>query len=589
MERIGQYEVIEKLGEGGMGVVYKGRDPRFDRFVAIKLLHPSLLTDAQVLERFKAEAVIQAKLSHPNIVSVYDFIFEETRLAMVLEFIEGRPLSAVLETEGALPLERGVALMAQVLSALDYAHDCGLVHRDIKPANIMVQRVRNDEIARVMDFGIAKILGADKQRTAASAKMGTLAYMSPEHLRSPRDVDQRSDIYSLGVTLFEMLTGRLPFDAETEYDLMRRIVEEPPEIPLERAEAIPPPVRQALLRAMAKDPAERFQECGDFRAELMGFAATQHLSASVLQAARAAAPPMPPAIAPPATPPAPSPYSATPPPPRAASGPIFEAHAAGRPERPPGAKGLGLGLGIAAGAAVLAVGLFLGLGGNKESGDAQPLLPAAPPAPAPPAATVAPLPEPTPAALTAADVQRLLDEKLEAKKQADAAVGREERQKNLTAARTRIRADLDRIREGLAAGALEGLDTEVAKAQGAASLFAADLRSELEELQSLEGQVDAAKREQDRKRSEDDAAREGARLAGRTMDTIQNLFAQKKYAEAKSMAQQLADDPETPAAIAADARSMVTRASEAMKSAWGGASIQNEKTQVVKPRGGSDL
>jgi serine/threonine-protein kinase len=265
---IGSYEVVDLIGEGGMGAVYRGRDPRFDRPVAIKVLHPQFQRDPGVVERFKAEAVIQAKLNHPHIVTVLDFVAEPGALAIVMEFVDGLPLGNIVEAKGALAIDRTVRLVDQVLSAMGYAHKRGLVHRDIKPSNILVQSIEGEEYAKVMDFGIAKILGSEKLRTATGAKMGTLAYMSPEHVRSPKHVDARSDIYSLGVVLFELLTGCVPFDAETEYELMRRIVQEAPPDPRSLTASLPEALTAVVARALAKDPAERYHSCEEMRRAL---------------------------------------------------------------------------------------------------------------------------------------------------------------------------------------------------------------------------------------------------------------------------------------------------------------------------------
>jgi len=262
MKAIGQYEIIEISGEGGMGTVYKGRDPRFNRPVAIKLLHDHLSRDAELLERFKNEAIIQARLQHPNIVTVYDFVAEDGVIAMVMEYVQGRSLAQLIaESAGPLELARAVALMGQILSAMEYAHTAGLVHRDLKPANVIVQELAGEEIAKVLDFGIAKILGSEKLRTATSAKMGTLCYMSPEQLKSPKSVDRRSDIYSLGIMFFEMLTGQLPFEADSEFELMRQTVEQAPPLPSLYNPNLQPEVQEILLRALAKKREDRFASC----------------------------------------------------------------------------------------------------------------------------------------------------------------------------------------------------------------------------------------------------------------------------------------------------------------------------------------
>jgi tRNA A-37 threonylcarbamoyl transferase component Bud32 len=264
---VGTYELRDLIGEGGMGAVYRGRDPRFDRPVAIKVLHPHFQRNPDIVARFKAEAVIQAKLNHPNIVSVLDFVADDQHLAIVMEFVEGIPLDRMIEQgNGPLDPDLVVDLFGQALSGIGFAHSKGLVHRDLKPSNILVQTFDDgDLLAKIADFGVAKILGTEKLRTATTAKMGTLAYMSPEHLRSPKCVDARSDLYSLGVTLFEALTGRVPLDADTEYELMRQIVETP--VPPARSlnASLPPAFDAILARATAKDPAERYQSAAAFR------------------------------------------------------------------------------------------------------------------------------------------------------------------------------------------------------------------------------------------------------------------------------------------------------------------------------------
>lgn len=298
MRSIGSYEIVSLLGDGGMGSVYKARDPRFDRLVAVKLLHPHYQRDPGIVQRFRSEAVIQAKLNHPGIVRVIDFVETGDELAMVQEYVEGRPLSAILDSAPAgLGESLASDLTCQVLSALGHAHARGLVHRDVKPANILVWESEGQRVAKVTDFGIAKILGDDKKMTATGAKMGTLAYMSPEHIRSPKSVDARSDLYSVGVTLYEMLSGRLPFPQDTEYELMRHVLEvEPPPLP-----ACAPPASarlQAILdRSLSKDPADRFASAEEFAAALRGetanVAAPRRRTTQVRAAAPGLAPPVP--------------------------------------------------------------------------------------------------------------------------------------------------------------------------------------------------------------------------------------------------------------------------------------------------------
>lgn len=265
MDRIGRYEVIEIIGDGGMGTVHKGRDPRFNRPVAIKLLHDHLIRDPQLLERFKNEAIIQARLQHPNIVTVYDFILEDDNAAMVMEFVEGQTLEEIIEKQtGPMPYDLCLDIFTQVLLAMSFAHAQGLVHRDIKPSNIIVRRIGKHLQIKVMDFGVAKILGDGKLRTATSAKIGTLWYMSAEQIKSPKDVDLRSDIHSLGVTLYQMATGRVPFDDEAEFDLMRKIVQGDFPPPNSVYPGVSPEFQDVIVKAIASDKEDRFQNCEAF-------------------------------------------------------------------------------------------------------------------------------------------------------------------------------------------------------------------------------------------------------------------------------------------------------------------------------------
>jgi serine/threonine protein kinase len=271
-EFIGRYEVLSVLGDGGMGTVYKARDPRFDRIVALKVLHPQLQRDPGTLERFKIEAVIQAKLNHPHIVVVYDFLEEGSQVALVMQHAPGKALDRLLQEQGRMPIARAVALLVQVLDAIQYAHENGLVHRDLKPANILVESTEVGDFVRVTDFGVAKVLGATRGRTATGARIGTLDYMAPEQLRHPKDVDGRADIYALGVVLYELLTGVVPFDDDTELGLMQKIVESHIDLPRSREPSIPTALEEVILRAMAREPHARFCNCRDFRAELLSSA-----------------------------------------------------------------------------------------------------------------------------------------------------------------------------------------------------------------------------------------------------------------------------------------------------------------------------
>lgn len=260
---IGNYKVTEKLGEGGMGTVFKGIDVMLDREVAIKMLRPELARQAQIVERFRSEAVTLAKLNHPNIATLYSFQRQGDDFFMVMEYVSGETLDALIRRKGAMPTDEAISLFCQALEGMGRAHKLVIVHRDIKPANMMLTE---DGSIKVMDFGIARVLGTARM-TRQGNIVGTIEYMSPEAIQGA-EVDARSDIYSLGILLYEMLTGRVPFVNDTEYSLMMAQINEPPPPPRAFAPHIPIPVEQAILRALAKRPEERFQSVGDFRRAL---------------------------------------------------------------------------------------------------------------------------------------------------------------------------------------------------------------------------------------------------------------------------------------------------------------------------------
>jgi eukaryotic-like serine/threonine-protein kinase len=271
LRSIGHYEVLELIGEGGMGTVYRALDPRFDRPVAVKVLHEQLRRDLQVVTRFKAEAVIQAKLNHPGIISVYDFVEEPECIGMIMEFVDGVPLNQMIVRERRIPVGRCFSIVSQLLDAIAWAHAQGLIHRDIKPSNVIVRHAQGKDLVKVGDFGVAKVVGSDKMMTATGAKMGTLAYMSPEQFVRPRDVDARTDIYAIGITLYEMLTGAVPFQGDTDYELMQRIVNEEPPAVSGHIDA-PPDLDELVARAIAKDRDERYGSCEEFQEALDGAA-----------------------------------------------------------------------------------------------------------------------------------------------------------------------------------------------------------------------------------------------------------------------------------------------------------------------------
>ncbi|PYS97871.1 MAG: hypothetical protein DMF65_10785 [Acidobacteria bacterium] len=268
---VGNYKIEQKLGEGGMGAVFRGVDMMLEREVAIKFLRPELSSQPQVVERFRSEAVTLAKLNHPNIATLYNFMRQGDSFFMVLEFVRGSTLDTVIQQRGAVPSEHAIPLFCQMLDGIQHAHDFGIIHRDIKPANMMLTEKGT---LKVLDFGIARILGTARM-TRQGNIIGTIEYMSPEQVRG-FETDARSDIYSLGMLLYEMLTGRCPFDMQNEFELMKAQIEQFPMPPRQLNPAIPEVVEQAIWRSIQKDPAQRFQSASEFRTFLLnaGFAAT---------------------------------------------------------------------------------------------------------------------------------------------------------------------------------------------------------------------------------------------------------------------------------------------------------------------------
>ncbi|HKV41380.1 MAG TPA: protein kinase [Blastocatellia bacterium] len=261
----GNYKILDKIGEGGMGAVYKGVDLMLEREVAVKVLRPELATQPQVVERFRAEAVTLAKLNHPNIATLHSFFRQGDNFFMVMEFVRGETLDSVLRRVGGMRVESAVPLFCQALDGIDHAHKMAIIHRDIKPANIMLT---DSGSIKVMDFGIARVLGSARM-TRQGNIIGTIEYMSPEQVRG-QETDSRSDIYSLGILLYEMLTGRVPFTSDSEYELMKSQIEEAPIPPRDFAPHIPLPVEAAIMRALAKKPEARFPTAGEFQRALLG-------------------------------------------------------------------------------------------------------------------------------------------------------------------------------------------------------------------------------------------------------------------------------------------------------------------------------
>jgi hypothetical protein len=259
---VGKYRIVGQLGRGATGVVYRAVDDALDREVAIKALNPHFAVP-DLLKRFRAEATTLARLSHPEIATIYDLLAIDTDLFMVMELVRGETLEVMLERVGALPPDRAGYLLDGILSALDYAHRAGVVHRDLKPANIMVTDLG---AIKIMDFGIARVRGAEHM-TIDGCTIGTPAYMPPEQVLG-EEVDGRADLYAVGVILYRLLSGKLPFDADVPLTILQKqVAETPPPLHVHRA-GLPDWCEAVVGRALAKSPAERFQTAEEFRAAI---------------------------------------------------------------------------------------------------------------------------------------------------------------------------------------------------------------------------------------------------------------------------------------------------------------------------------
>lgn len=251
---VGKYRIEEKLGEGGMGVVYKATDLTLDRPVALKILLAEITEDQKLRDRLRQEARALARFNHPNIAILYEF--DEVNNFLAMEFIEGQTVDQLLVKEGALKSEKIVDIMKQVLPALSMAHKAGIIHRDIKPSNIMVT---SHGSVKIMDFGIAKVAGSGAQTFSTTSRIvGSYLYISPEQIEH-RPVDARTDIYSLGATLYEMATNHVPFETENHFLLMKAHIEEAPPPPSYKNPAVHSGLEPIILKALEKNPEERFQ------------------------------------------------------------------------------------------------------------------------------------------------------------------------------------------------------------------------------------------------------------------------------------------------------------------------------------------
>jgi serine/threonine protein kinase len=275
----GKYRIEERISEGGMGTVYRATHVLMEKAVAIKVLHPSLAADDKIVARFTREAKAASRISNPHALNVTDFGESENGIVfLVMEYLRGKTLKEVIRGDSPLPLARVVEVTKQICGALDAAHAEGVVHRDLKSDNIMLEEVAGgNDWAKVLDFGIAKILeteGPDPELTAPNLIIGTPQYMSPEQCSQASDIDARSDIYSLGIIIYEMFVGHVPFTGDSATTIMLKHLQEPAPSVLDERKDLPPAVGEVVARALSKLPDERQQSAGELAEALAAAAAT---------------------------------------------------------------------------------------------------------------------------------------------------------------------------------------------------------------------------------------------------------------------------------------------------------------------------
>ena len=611
-DHVGPYRLVEVLGRGGMGVVYRAVHERLDRQVAIKALAAELTREPHFRDRFFSEARTHAQLQHPNIITIYDLLEEDGDYFIVMEFFPGRGLDQVLDERGPRGLGERASLeiFRQVLAALGSAHRAGVVHRDVKPSNVLLDA---DEQVKLMDFGIALLVG-DKRLTQSSQTIGTPVYMSPEQILRPRELDHRTDIYSAGVLLYEMLGGRPPFDADTEYEIKKQHIEIDPRRPAEALEGVSRPVVEAIVRALAKDPAERFASTGEFLAALGlptegGARFTAPRPAAATGAAPVAGTAQALAAAPAATPAAPASATAAP----AAPPPVRAVPAADAARSPaaarPGGGNRGLIAAVAAAAVVLLgviVWALVGLGGGSrdaasdESPDpaaASPIasetrspdstrLTAAGTGPGPVAPSAgrldgdrqpdAPDPKPAPVAQQAAATPRPTEA---ARPVASPGADVEIRRRLVAETRRRIEAGIRQAEADVAAGDHRAAQERVTALLDQAAPYRGELVDEVVALRLLDQRVTDAIVAERTRASEANLRRQAIEAR---LDEIRRLIEERSYPEAKKLAQSLLGEDGLPAEVAQQARELIERADAELKKVWAGATISEPEHEIEK-------
>lgn len=265
---LGQYRLDSKIGEGGMGIVYQATDEKLHREVAVKVLHPHLLQNENLKERFRREARMHAKLMHPNVVTLLSIFEDNEHMALVMEMVRGKNLKEYLKVHQKLSLVDLVQICDSILSGLEAAHNLGMVHRDLKPANVLIS---NEGAVKLMDFGLAKPKLGDDDLTQSGATVGSFRYMAPEQILN-QPVDARTDLYAFGILLYQVCTGKLPFDATAsgggEFEIMEKQVREAPVAPHELLPSIPLDLSDLILRLLSKSPADRPMDTKAVRADL---------------------------------------------------------------------------------------------------------------------------------------------------------------------------------------------------------------------------------------------------------------------------------------------------------------------------------